>query len=70
MYPDDSIKKVKEGQYRKFYLDAFVSPTLYGSFSKKSLLDQSLDTLPKNLKLSSAMVLESAMIFPKGSRLE
>ena len=45
MYPADSIKKENAEVYKKFYVDVFASPTMYGYFSKGSTLDSRLDSL-------------------------
>lgn len=45
MYPADSIKKENAEIYKKFYVDVFASPTMYGYFSKGSTLDSRLDSL-------------------------
>ena len=45
MYPADSIKKENAEIYKKFYVDVFASPTMYGYFSKGSTLDIRLDSL-------------------------
>ena len=51
MYPKDSLKTDSTRVYRKFYIDAFISPTYYGSFTKESVLDRDLDTLTKKSQL-------------------
>ena len=45
MYPKDSIKKDSAKIYKKFYVDVFASPTMYGYFAKGSTLDSRLDSL-------------------------
>lgn len=47
MFPKDSVKQDSAKVYRKFYIDAFVSPTFYGNLMKESVLDKDLDTLSK-----------------------
>lgn len=51
MFPKDSTKKDSAKIYRKFYVDAFMSPTLYGYFSEQSTLDRDLDSLPKKSEI-------------------
>jgi hypothetical protein len=54
MHPKDSIKKDSAKTDRKFYVDAFVSPTFYGFFSKESVLDKDLDSLSKKSETTFA----------------
>lgn len=49
--PKDSTKTDSAKTRRKFYVDAFASPTLYGTFSNGSILDKTLDSLPKNSEM-------------------
>ena len=51
MYPKDSIKEDSAKIYKKFYVDVFASPTLYGYFGKNSTLDSRLDSLPKKSEI-------------------
>lgn len=51
MYPKDSIQKDSAKIYRKVDVDAFVSPTLYGFFTKGSALDRRLDSLAKKSEI-------------------
>ncbi|MGC4040384.1 MAG: hypothetical protein QM710_06265 [Flavobacterium sp.] len=51
MYPEDSLKTDPEEKFRKFYVDAFVSPTMYGTFAKGSAVDRDLDSLPKKSEI-------------------
>jgi hypothetical protein len=51
MYPKDSIKNDSVKMYKKFYLDVFASPTMYGYFSKGSSLDRRLDSLTKKSEI-------------------
>lgn len=51
MYPKDSLKTDSTKVYRKFYVDAFISPTYYGSFTKESVLDRDLDSLTKKSEI-------------------
>lgn len=51
MYPKDSTKTDSAKTYRKFYVDAFASPTWYGTSSNTSILDRSLDSLPKKSEM-------------------
>jgi hypothetical protein len=51
MYPKDSVKTDSTKIYRKIDVDAFVSPTLYGFFNDKSVLDRDLDSLPKKSEM-------------------
>lgn len=48
MYPEDKKKIDSAKKYRKFDIDAFVSPTIYGHFAKKSTLDRRLDGISKS----------------------
>lgn len=51
MYPKDSIKNDSLKMYKKFYLDVFASPTMYGYFSKGSSLDRRLVSLTKKSEI-------------------
>jgi hypothetical protein len=51
MYPKDSLKTEQTKTYRKFYIDAFISPTHYGYFNKGSLLDRDLDSRTKKSEI-------------------
>jgi hypothetical protein len=51
MFPKDSVKQDSAKTYRKFYVDAFVSPTIYGYFAKGSTLDTDLDSLPRKSEI-------------------
>ena len=48
MYPEDKKETDSAKTYRKFDIDAFVSPTIYGHFAKKSTLDRRLDGISKS----------------------
>lgn len=50
MYPKDSVK-VDSIIYRKIQVDVFISPTLYGYFSKGSTLDRGLDSLSRKSQI-------------------
>jgi hypothetical protein len=51
MYPKDSVRTDSAKIFRKFYVDAFVSPTLYGYFADRSTLDKRLDSLSKKSEI-------------------
>lgn len=52
MYPKDSIKKDNSEIFKKFYIDVFASPTVYGYFTKGSTLDTRLDSLLKKSEIT------------------
>jgi opacity protein-like surface antigen len=54
MHPKDSIEQDSTKFARKFYADAFISPTFYGYFSKESVLDKDLDSLSKKSETTFA----------------
>jgi len=51
MYPKDSLKEETAKAYKKFHVDVFASPTLYGYFSNDSSLDRNLDSLTRKSEI-------------------
>lgn len=54
MHPEDSIKEDSLNVNKKYYVDIFASPTVYGYFSNGGVFDSRLNSLSKNseIKLS------------------
>lgn len=51
MHPEDSIQKDSLEVNKKYYVDVFASPTLYGYFSTESIFDTRLNSLDKNSEI-------------------
>jgi hypothetical protein len=52
MSPEDKKEKDSAKTYRKFDIDAFVSPTIYGQFANTSTVDRRLDSISKHSKIT------------------
>lgn len=51
MYPEGKKEEDSTNVFKKFYIDAFISPTYYGSFSKNSSLSRFLNSNSKTTEI-------------------
>ncbi|MGV9003199.1 hypothetical protein [Flavobacterium sp.] len=54
MFPERLTKKDSSFNYKNFEIDIFLSPTIYSTFSNKSLLDNRLDNASKKFNVQTS----------------